>query len=321
VHRLVCIALALAACKGKEPAREPARPSEPAGGGSAASPAPVLTGWSRIEALAAQVASPGPTVELERALAFASTNRAAWSALRYERPSPPLDRYPQGADAIAALQAWANAGGGLPPLESIAELGEVGRAMHDVGSLAVETATDARSLAAAGYLATQLVHQGRNLLEIQMGTALIRSARYRLRALELPVDGIEVSAVDVVRMLAAEALSSRRSLEHAASPEGRKELNDRLQAMEPEARETVKAMTGKELKALIATDEQSAALMQFWLAALDGAQRGEAANTTIERARRAAEASPAVMKDTTAQIVSILERLRREIDQLGEPQP
>jgi hypothetical protein len=72
---------------------------------------------------------------------------------------------------------------------------------------------------------------------------------------------------------------------------------------------------------LIPTDEEAVALRQFWLAALDGAQRGEPPATTIARVTKAAEAASEPAKANAAAIASMLEMLKRQYDRLSEQTP
>lgn len=322
---LLCVALVLVACKGKEHARE--APRAPAGSGSAAA-APVLDGWKRIEALATPTVDPGPSKDLERAIAIAQANKDTWREARFKYPSTPLAEYTGGADALEALHAWSTANGGLPAPGKPTEVGLVTMGIHDVGSMAVSTATDLNgaALADATVLASRLLREGRNFLEVQIGISMFDAMKRKVRTLVADSPGISDSQVvppdmDLVRILAAEALTSRRSIDYASSPEGRKDFIERAKQLAPETSNLLKGVTGKTALGLIPTDEESAALMQFWLAALDGAQRGEPAATTVARVRKAAETAPGPAKENGARIASVLDMLKSSYERLSEPSP
>ncbi|NVB79932.1 MAG: hypothetical protein HOV81_16170 [Kofleriaceae bacterium] len=319
---LVCLVLlAIVGCKRNKES------NSSAAGSQAGSAAPVaLSGWKRIEALATPTVSAAPSKDLERAIAIGKANTDAWRELRFKHPPPPLSEYAQGADALDALHAWASEKGGLPPVPKPTEQGLVTLAMHDIGSVAIESATDATaaSLADGLYLGTRLVQEGRNFLEVQVGLSMLSDLKRKRRMLALDGGGSAAELVpptpDFVRVLAAEALYSRRLHDFATSPEGRKELVDMVKAAPDESKQLVENVTGRSAMSMIPTDEEAAAMMLFWAAALDGAQRGEPAATTIARAQKAAEAAGAA-NASAASIARILEMLKSQFDRLSDPSP
>ncbi len=312
---LCCIALALAGCEGK--AKETM--AEQTGSAPRA-----MTGWQRIEALATPTVSAGPSNDLERAVEIARAHQDDWRDLRGAYPPAPLAAYPQGAEAIEALHAWVAAKGGLPPPPKATELGRLTLGLHDVGLVAIESAADASSTAVSDgvYLATRLVAEGRNVLEVQVGVSMLEDAKRKLRALAGEAGSgaaaLATPAPDFVRILAAEALHSRRLHDFATSPEGRKELVELVKGMPGDTKRLLEGATGRTAMSMIPTDEEAAAMMQFWIAALDGAQRGEPVAATLERVRKAADrAGPA--KQTAVMIASMIEMLKSSFERLNDP--
>lgn len=319
---LVCIAvLALVACKGKE-TRSTAGSQTGSDSGSGS-----LTGWKRIEALATPTVGAGPSKDLERATQIASENRDVWSGLKHKYPPTPLAAYPHGADALEALHAWVQAKGSLLAVPKPSEIGEATMHLNDVGALAIDSATDekAASIVDGLYLGMRMVAEGRSFLEVQIGVSMIGSVKRKRATLAREAGGsaeeLEVPALDLVRILAAEALQSRRTMDYATTPEGRKDFVDRAKQLGSDTSELLKDVTGRTPLSMIPTDEEAAGLSQFWLAALDGAQRGEPAATTIARLNKAAETAPEPAKASAVAIVRIAGMLNDQFDRLGEPSP
>jgi hypothetical protein len=317
---VVCVLLAIAACKeSRAPEHDP--PVQP---GSAVSVPPSSgDAWQRIEALAVPAGTPGPSTDLERALPLAAANSDAWRELEYRRPAPPLSEYPQGAEAVAALKAWANAKGGLPPMPAPTKLGPVTMNIFSLGSTAVAVASSRDDLAPPIYLGTLLITHGRDLLEVQMGASLLSHARYKADELagygQPKPDLIPVPSLDLVRVLAAEAIHSRAMLEWSQTPAGKQEMVNAVAAAGSESRAIATELLGKDPMSMIPNEAEAAAYKVFWLAALEGAQRGEPAAVTIDRVRKAAEGAPSSIKDSVARIASVLDMLQSELDRVKNP--
>ena len=148
--RWTCIvgaaAIALSSCdreRAGAPARsvaaEPTKTGAPAGGSSAP------TGWDHVAALARSTEPPGKSEHLAAAMAIAARNDEVWSAVRRKVPPPPLAEYPEGAAAVAELEAWARDKGGLVPASPLPDpsLFE----LFVLGGIATETATAAPAVA------------------------------------------------------------------------------------------------------------------------------------------------------------------------------
>lgn len=251
-------------------------------------------GWKRIEALAVPTVEPAPSADLERAIAIAHAKGDAWRELEFKYPPTPLAKYPQGAEAVEALRAWASAKGGLPPPQNPSEL-TLG--IHDVGALAIESATDpnAQGIQDGLYLGTRMLAEGRNFVEVQVGLTMFSDAKRKLSVLAsagaAKSGGATVDPVppplDFVRVLAAEAVQWRRKHDSTTSPDGRKD----------------------------------AAMTQFWLSALDGAQRGEPVATTIARLQKAIDTAAGPTKANVTRFASMLEIAKSTFDELRAPSP
>jgi hypothetical protein len=250
--------------------------------------------WKPIEALATTPPATGAPTDLTRALEIAKPNDDAWREHVHDRSPPELTAFPQGAEAIAALKAWAAAKGGLPPAQSPVQLGVVTLGMFSVGQVAIATAKTADDLAPAEYLASTLYTTGRSLLDAQIGTSLAEAAAAKRKSLGLPP--ATLPKLDLVRILAAEAVTSRARNDYAMTAEGRKELE--AAAKEMPAHED-NAMTAADL---IPSDAERKARLAYWVAALKGAQRGESTETTLARLQSATDTAPKAVKDKLATV-------------------
>lgn len=252
-----------------------------------------LTAWKRVEALATPTVRAGSSKDLVRAMHLATKNGESWSKL-FEPypsapPSPPITAYPQGVETLEALHAWASVRGGLPALVPPFETGATIDAIFSVGRIAIASATDAKatSLDDARYLAIRMLDEGRHNVEIGVGVGLFIELKEKLAQLARHGRGaadLVVPELDLVRTFATQALLFR----HGIMPT------------------SVAEAPGVE---------------QFLLAALDGAQRGEPAKTTIARIKKAAETMPVPAGGSAAAIVIIFDNLVANMEQLREPSP
>jgi hypothetical protein len=250
--------------------------------------------WKPIEALATTPPAAGPPTDLTRALEIAKANDDRWREHVHDQPAPELTAFPQGAEAVAALKAWAAAKGGLPPAQSPIQIGVVTLGMFSVGQVAIATAKTPDELAPAEYLAATLYTAGHSLLDAQIGTTLAEDAAAKRKSLSLPAASLP--KLDLVRILAAEAVTSRARTEYAMTAEGRKELE--AAAKEMPAHED-SAWTVADL---IPSDAEVKARLAFWVAALKGAQRGESTETTLARLQSATDTAPKAVKDKLATV-------------------
>lgn len=251
--------------------------------------------WKPIEALATTPSATGAPTDLVRALAIAKANDDTWREHVYDQPAPDLAAFPQGTEAVAALRAWASAKGGLPPAQSPIQIGVVTLDMFSVGQVAIATAKTADDLAPAEYLGTTLYTTGRSLLDAQIGTTLVEYAAAKRKSLGLPA--ATLPKLDLVRVLAAEATTSRARNDYAMTAAGRKELEAAAKEMPGHE----KAVTVDDL---IPSPVEVKARMAFWVAALKGAQRGESTETTLARLQSAADTSPIKVKLATIPTVA-----------------
>ena len=311
VWRIVWLMVLIAACKGGETTTAPSPSTPNVVSGSASAP---MGRWETLAALAVPVATPGPSRDLERAIQIAKTHRDAWRKLRSTLPPPPLSDYAEGGETIAALEAWAAANGGLPAIESPMEFGPLALNARSVAQLAIETSTPERDTAKLGVqLGAAFVQQARNLIELQIGLSTLMDAK---RKLKQPID----LDVDFVRVLAAEALFARRSMTYFQTPQGNQELDESISKLDPNTKEMLEGVTGANITELAPNKARDAALEAFWLAALEGARRGEAVSVTIARLRKTADS--AAYADTSVQqivrvIPDVVERMKRQLDELA----
>lgn len=172
--------------------------------------------WKRIDALARVQLDSQPHADLSRALE---------SAERAEPDSP-----------VEALVRWSQVGDGkLPPASPIPA--RIAFALRRLGKLAIEaSSSDAPSgLAAAAHLGSCLVLQGRDLLEVSAGVALLRDAQRKARLLGVPTSTWRLPASsELVRISAAEAMHSRRMAAYVRSPAGRRALDAELAKHSPD---------------------------------------------------------------------------------------
>ena len=295
---VLCVAFVLAACRSSERTQGAPPPSDPLS--SAARPQPPAThGWTWIEALAERRDSAAPAPELARAIALAQ---------RDSYDLAPALQPPHDADAIAGLVAWSNAHGELPQFMPPTQLDPMMAALRAVGSAAIASATNEKpnGLTAAWYLGHKLVRTGSNLSELKDGISLLEDAVRKLRQLRRPAAGWELPETDLVRMLAAEALDYKTTLDYAMTPEGRMEYR---KSHPPDRHSRL------HWRYMDPTD-QPAALAQFYLDALDGAHRGEPPATTLDRARKAVEAAPQAAKLSGRRRIEILEDFECSLEQL-----
>jgi hypothetical protein len=266
-----------------------------------AEPAAAASTWKAIEVLARPAVAPGPAEDLERALKIAKKHHDEWTELRYAQPPTRLDEYPEGVEALAALEAWVTGNGELP-VESAVEIGSDAIAASDVGKLAIDSATPERDTSRLGVqLGIRYVQQARNLLEAQVGLTMISDAK---RALGKGID-IEL---DIVRVLAAEASFARRSIRYFQTAEGRQKRDESLRRI---------GRAAQTKRALDITPAHIAAFEAFWLAALEGAQRGEPAKVSIERLRRAADTVVASFHDNARMTLQLIEAMKQQADDLA----
>lgn len=291
---VLCVVLGLVACKGS---------SKQAG------PLVNEADWKAVEALATTPAAAGPPTDLVRALEIAKPNDDAWREHVHDQPAPELTVFPQGADAVAALKSWAAAKGGLPPATSPIQIGVVTLGMFSVGQVAIATAKTADDLAPAEYLAATLYTTGHSLLDAQIGTALAEDATAKRKSLDLPA--ATLPKLDLVRVLAAEAVTSRARNEYAMTAEGRKELE--AAAKEMPAHEG-SALTADDL---IPSEAERKARLAYWVAALQGAQRGESTETTLARLQSATDTAPKAVKDKLATVPTVAKSIVASANKAG----
>jgi hypothetical protein len=309
--RLACALLAIVACKGSD-AKDPA-PAPPV----APKPPPsVIDPWERIALIAADPHSRGPSTDLERAMVLAGDNHDAWRELRYKVPPPPLSAYAHGEEAFALLRSWAAAGGGLPATPRTENLGPELQRLSALSQFAAGAAGTREELAPASYLGTVLVTGGRNGPEVMTGVSLLKDVARKLDRLHEPKDALVVPELDLVRLLAIEALMHHRANHFVDTPEGKAWAEQSLQKLGNDTKEAVKDLTGQDPNTWIPDKAQIAAYDAFSLAALDGAQRGEPADVTLARARKAAAAAPAPVGETESALIGMYESLRADLEQL-----
>jgi hypothetical protein len=266
--------------------------------------APTAADWKPIEALAVTPPSPGDSTHLLRALELAKQHGTAW---REYKEGDDVSAFLGAADAVAALKAWADAKGALPPIESPMQLGVVTMSMSRLALISMAVAKTPAELEGVEYLAGKLVTDGRDLLEVQMGTSLVRDAAAKRKQMGAPA--VAMPKLDLVRVLAAEALQTRAVIGFAATPAGKKELEAAAKEMADHERD-VGPLTVRSDAA------QLTALNAFWLAALHGAQRGEPMETTLARLRSAVDSAPAAIKDEVAIIPRAVESI---VESANEP--
>jgi hypothetical protein len=253
--------------------------------------------WKPIEALAVTPPATGASTDLTRALEIAKANADAWRDHVHDQPPSELAAFPQGAEAVAALKAWASAKGALPAAKSPIQIGVVTLDMFSVGQVAIATAKTPEDLAPAEYLGTTLYTMGRSLLDAQIGTALVVDAAAKRKSLGLPA--ATLPKLDLVRVLAAEAVRSRARNEYASTAAGRQELEAAAKEMPAHEDE---AWTAAEL---IPSDAERKARLAYWVAALKGAQRGESTDTTLARLQSATDTAPKAVKDKLATVPTV----------------
>lgn len=223
---------------------------------------------------------------------------------------------------MALFRAWAAVKGDLPKIPSPAELGATTMDVFSLGSTAAAVATNRSELAPAIYLGTLLVTNGRTLLEVQMGASILLHASNKLRDLAGPdgkAEPLPAPELDLVRVLAAEALHSRGLLEWSMTDNGQKTLGSAMASLGSDSRELAKHVFGKEPEDMIPTKTDAAAYDAFWIAALDGAQRGEAASVTLDRLRKSAEGAPASIKYMVTRFPQIAESITDDLDRVKNP--
>lgn len=302
---VLCLALGLAGCKGD--AKKPAPATVESG--SAAEPA---ADWSSIEALAETKPASGPSTALVRALEIAKTHGDEWRE-QLNEPYPALALFPQGADAVVALKKWAAAKGALPAIKSPIEVGVATLDLFDMGRVALATAKTEKDIAATEYLGATLYTNGRSLLEAQIGTQLVREAAAKRK--ELGLANATLPKLDLVRVLASEALSSRARGEYEMTAAGRKELAAALEQMP--AHES--AQTTVSVDTLIPDEAHRRASQAFWLAALGGAQRGESTETTLARLQSATKTAPKPIKTRVDVIPTTAKMIVASYDSANQP--
>jgi hypothetical protein len=319
VPRILLAAIAISACSnGGVPAH--ASPAPHAGSGATAS-LPVATGWARIAELAAPGGERGPSTELVHAMQLAATNRQAWRELEFKYPPTPLADYPQGAEAVDALVKWAAADGALAPPVAPQDRGAEVLKVDAVAIVAIRSATaqTTQGLIAAELLGNELVRSGRAFVEVDIGLSIIKRAQRRMLELGGSTAGWKLPGDDLVRALAAEALSSKQMLDYVGTAAGRKDFEERLASLGSDTAAIATATTGRAPAAWLPSPEEAAALRTFWLDALDGAQLGEPSATTIARATKAAEALPEAYRWNADAVVRILERMAQSVAALHAP--
>lgn len=178
--------------------------------GPTLSDAELEQGWREIEAWAEPLVAPGPSAELEQALAALERIPAARiDQLEEERTAgraATLD--PPTLEVVEHLVAWHAAGGGVPeqvPVEGIMPLFRTGRV-----ALAAASAEHPERLRAAAYLGHRLISEGSSLLAVTVGSELAAEAAETAEQLGLEPGQPEVAASGrtLIRALAAEALTS-----------------------------------------------------------------------------------------------------------------
>ncbi len=284
---LLCLGLGLAACKGDSKKPAPAAVEQTTAANTATDSA---ADWRAIEALAETKTAAGPSTQLVRALKIAKEDGEDWRATLSEN-STALADYLEGAEAIAALKKWTAAKGALPPIQSPIQLGVVTLDLFDLARITLATAKSPKDVEAVEYLGSQLYTTGHSLLEAQIGTKLVNEAASKRKELGLP--GVALPKLDMVRVLAAEALSLRARGEYEMTEEGRKELAAALRQMPAHEKGNADEVS---IDDLIPDEAHQRATQAFWVAALRGAHRGESTETTLARLESATKTAPKAVK-------------------------
>jgi len=300
VIRWTCIvgtaAIALSGCD-RERAGAPAQSvaAEPSKTGAPAGRSAAPTGWDHVAALARSAEPPGRSEHLAAAMAIAGRNDEVWSAVRRRSPPTPLAEYPEGAAAVAELEAWARDKGGLVPASPLPDPSLF--KLFVLGGIATETATAAAhaSLDATAYLGYRLLAEGRNMLEATLGTTLLQEAIDRAHRLGMPVAGWQLPTERMlVRILAGDALYVKYTL----SPEGKAEIEARIAKLPGNEKPLTAEAAGLE--------GESEALQNLWLVALENARSSDTDRATVERVKRAGAGNP--LWDPVSRAVEVLAR-------------
>lgn len=246
--------------------------------------------WDQVAALAKPTAKRGSSKQLAAAMAIAEKHEREWSINRAETGG--IAGYPEAPAALAALAAWRKDNGGLPPEASPIVRGKRAVAMMRLGQVAIATADleHRANLELAMYLAATMIEDGDNFLVVMSATSLVTDAKDKAAKLVVATDKWPVPHAELVRVVAAEAITEKASNDWARTPAGKKAIDDALKAMDPKTRKVSEQTVGAPL--VPPTDEQAATLSAFFLKALDGAKRDEPAATTLARVHAAAGSDP-----------------------------
>jgi hypothetical protein len=265
---MIGVMLALAACRGRPPEID----------------------WRYVAALAQPRVAAGASDDLTAALAIAARDREAWSALADQ----PLSAFPDGDVAAALVVRWARAPGGLPPGEPLP--GRAAIRVAELGRVTLAAGTP-EATAAVGYLGARLLAEGHHLLDATIGLSLLTAARNKARAIGGPEIAIARPPGGLVRILAAEALTSKQLIDRTATAEGRAEVARQLLEGFPNA-----PAPDVDHLPLAAVAERER-MLAFWAVALAGARPDEPDPSTLGRVRAAATEPPA------RQVVQSLEQI------------
>lgn len=192
--------------------------------------------WPQIEALAKPLAKRGPSAKLDEAIDFANAH--------------------EDAQALAALHDWVAANGGLPAFHP----GVVER--HRTTTQLMKVAIEGQAFADVAYFAKVTIEDAASPAAIATGAKLLRRVRARTP------DKLPAAKVDLVRMLAADALRTRETNAWMHTPDGQKAIAE--------------FFAGKPVDMAPFDDE-----LAFFPRALDGAKRGEPVDTTLDRIDKA----------------------------------
>lgn len=314
--RVLFLALGLAACKGDSKKPAPAAIEQiSAVNSKSESVTDSAADWKAIEALAETKPAAGPSTALVHALKIAKDDGEDWRATLSEH-STSLADYLEGAEAIAALEKWTAEKGALPPIQSPIQLGVVTLDLFDLGRIALATAKTAKDVAAVEYLGSTLYTNGRSLLEAQIGTKLVNEAATKRKALGLPVATLR--KLDMVRVLASEALSVRARGEYEMTAAGRKELAAALKQMPAHEQGNADEVSVDEL---IPDEAHRKGTEAFWLAALRGAQRGESRETTLARLQSATKTAPNAIKKRVDVVPKTATMIIASYESANQPAP
>lgn len=270
-------------------------------------------GWHSIADLARPtivVKSPGGTRHLKEAFLIARRGDT-WDETRLERPQASIESFSGGASAFAALRRWEAQGGGLVDVgpnsgrEAIDQTRLVGLAAH------LATREDHAWLDVVYRLGHLQVLAGPNMFEATRGAFTLSEASRRYEDLGLPKPHPSADPTELVRILAAEASTSKSALRMLLTHEGRQDASTAVERVDPD---TKKAAASFGIPLEVHDEAQIQAMEVFWLGALDGAKRNEPVTVTLARLREAANGSAPRLGRFTQSVISGAERIVQELE-------